>query len=303
MKAVLLSVLAMLVVDSAFAQRFPGPGRPGPGRPGPDRPDRDGRHDRRDRHDDGWGRGDRGRRGGPTERLVIDLFDRVFRGQNQRIFLRQELQRNYPRLDLERYDLIRVRLEAKSQAGHGQASLEVGHREKDRRGIPGNPGDFHRPGGHYPIILENYDDQDRGAWQIRLDGNIKVDRVVVVLEYDRFGDGGRPGPGPRPPMPPRGAKHICGHGPDQFVPDTQTCNVNEQASGIRIDVQKGTVEIQSVEVIFGNGERQRVHLQGRYQPGDQPFAHFGFRNVRTVIVTATSPQIFPKSELQIYLLQ
>ena len=46
-------------------------------------------------------------------RLVIPYNDMVFQGQNK-LMLKQEIKRHYPRLNLRQADLVRVRLVAKS---------------------------------------------------------------------------------------------------------------------------------------------------------------------------------------------
>lgn len=116
------------------------------------------------------------------QRLVLHLGDAHYRGDNT-IFLRRELNAQYPHLRLQGADLLRVRVVGKSRHGRGQASLEVGGYEVDRATLGGVPADFHNdvPYTFSRVdLMNNYD--SRGPWQIKLRGNIKVRRVVVIVQ-------------------------------------------------------------------------------------------------------------------------
>ncbi|MAV90411.1 MAG: hypothetical protein CL676_03255 [Bdellovibrionaceae bacterium] len=124
-------------------------------------------------------------------RLVIPYNDMVFQGQNK-LMLKQEIKRHYPRLNLRQADLVRVRLVAKSKHGRGKASLFVGGRYVDQRGVAGSPQAFRHD---VPRSFDRVDffvpQRDRGVWQIHLEGIIKVRKVVVVVDVQND----RPNPG------------------------------------------------------------------------------------------------------------
>lgn len=139
-----------------------------------------------------------GRPGGPIaqQRLILEMGDAHYRGQNT-IFLKREIKARYPHLRLVNFDIKRVRVVAKSRHGRGQVSLMVGGVEADRATIYGTPQDFHvdRPYTFDRIVMQNFH-RSQGAWQLALRGNIKVRRVVVVVNRSRGGGG--VGPAPRP---------------------------------------------------------------------------------------------------------
>jgi hypothetical protein len=115
------------------------------------------------------------------ERLILNLNGEHFR-QDSVIPLKARLKRQNPGLVLRGTELIRVRVIAKSRQGRGTASLVVGNYEQDRAGISGNPMDFNHPEKYTysPVVLQNGNDS-RGNWQVHLRGNIKVLRVVIVV--------------------------------------------------------------------------------------------------------------------------
>ena len=239
---------------------------------------------------------DRGR----VERFVLDLYDRPFEGRDSWLYLDDYLARAYPRIDFRRYDLVNLRMMAKSRFGNGLATLDVGRGEVDRRGVPGRPEEYDRPGGYYPVDLDNYRREWGNAWTVRFDGDIKVDRVDVLLELNV----GSPPP-PPPPPPPTGGQHLCGHRPDPFVTDTITCQANgAYGYALRIEVSKAEVDIQYVDVVYSDGSRERLdQIRGKYLPGDVPTAYLQRGAVANVTVGATSPNVIAKSKLEVYLVQ
>jgi len=129
------------------------------------------------------------------ERLRLEMNDMHSRGQ-QVIGLRQEIRRQYPRKFLRGNTLIAVRVIAKSRQGGGIARLMVDGIEQDRKRIMGNPGDFNRPRPYTfdRFRLENYGSSN-GPWRLRLRGNIKIRRIVVIIDGRAGGGGGGGGGG------------------------------------------------------------------------------------------------------------
>lgn len=127
-----------------------------------------------------------------TQRIVIDMHDQVYQGQQSVLPLRQLIHRQHPRLILDNFNLETVRLVAKSRHGRGQAKLVVGQWDSNYQTISGRPVDWNwdQPRSFdrldfYPRVRR--DDDKR--WQIHMNGNIKVRRIVVTLERER-GHGG-----------------------------------------------------------------------------------------------------------------
>ena len=113
-----------------------------------------------------------------------------------------------------------------------------------------------------------------------------------------------PGSIQRPPPRPR-IQHLCGHKVDQFRVDSITCNANQAwGQGVQIEVHKNDVDIVNVEVHFADGGRERLYrLEGRYRAGERIYDYFRSGRVVNVTVGGTSPNVFGKSKLEIYLLQ
>lgn len=100
------------------------------------------------------------------------------------------------RVDLTDYDLQAVIVKAKSRQGGGRISLLVGGRESAAQVIAGNPRDYatRRVGfNRYDFAVPGA--TARGVWQLKLQGNIKIDtiRVRMRLEGGGGGGGGLPG--------------------------------------------------------------------------------------------------------------
>lgn len=120
-------------------------------------------------------------------------------GQHLRGFnvlpLKRMIKQQNPGIDLQNAKLVRVTMKAKSKMGRGQATLVVGQDTGYPETVPGNPRMFDRPGPHSfaPVNLEvpYYLGDTRGKWQIELQGNIKVQEVIVTIQTN--GDNHRNG--------------------------------------------------------------------------------------------------------------
>jgi len=136
------------------------------------------------------------------ENFVLQVNDQEFNGSGT-LRLRAMLQEQYG-INSAGLDLVGVRLVAKSKFGRGGAALTVGNWNSLERIVAGSPLQWNNPSPqtYDRIDFENQSWRENGAWQIQLRGNIKVRRVVLVVE-DRRGDhdqdqdqdfGGRPRP-------------------------------------------------------------------------------------------------------------
>ena len=123
-----------------------------------------------------------------TQRIVIDMYDQVYQGRQSVLPLKRLIKRQHPRMNMDNFNLVRVRLVAKSRHGRGQANLVVGRWQSNSQTIGGRPVDWNwdRPRSFDRIVFHNQvrrDDEKR--WQIHMRGNIKVRKVVVVLEREQ----------------------------------------------------------------------------------------------------------------------
>jgi hypothetical protein len=122
------------------------------------------------------------RMGGAKDKLVLHI-DEHMRGLNT-IKLKQKLKQQYPGIVPQRLKLAGVKVVAKSKKGHGQVSLIVGQDISYAETIDGNPYDFHDNSAYtydrIKIMNPSYDSM--GKWQLELQGNIKVKKVVLLLK-------------------------------------------------------------------------------------------------------------------------
>ncbi len=190
------------------------------------------------------------------QRLVLRLGDAHYRGQNT-IRLKQELRNQYPHLRLRGADLVRVRVVGKSRRGGGTAALHVGGIEVDRAGLAGRPVDFHNDQGHTfsrVDLMNNYD--SRGAWQLKLRGNNKIRRVVVIVRTRNGGGGG-----------PIRSSITCSSFGRQYT----TCNAGFQIRSIQVQqqhsncacVQGRTFGISGSQIWVDRGCRATFLVTGR----------------------------------------
>ena len=118
-----------------------------------------------------------------TRRLQIPMYGEHMRGQNT-IFLKQQIKDLYPRINLRTSQLKKVILVAKSKHGNGTVALKVGHNTGRDFVVDGAAYDFHYPGNFSRVPIRNHFGS-RGVWQLKLQGNFKIKKVVVVLDTQR----------------------------------------------------------------------------------------------------------------------
>ena len=115
--------------------------------------------------------------------LEINFGGQEFRGQTT-LRIKQELKRNYPNLNLDRAELERVILVAKSKQGNAQARLVVGRFDSRSEQIDGNPFDYNHNGSFNRIPFEA-PNRGNGVWQIEMRGNVKVKKILVNVRMER----------------------------------------------------------------------------------------------------------------------
>ena len=130
-------------------------------------------------------------RHGLKERVVVDFFGQQYRGQGNILKIGRHINQQLGRGSLQDYEIRRVKLVAKSRRGQGQATLLIGRQNAGSYNVPGVPRDFGVESSwtyHEIVMRPNMRHQSMPV-QIELRGNIKVDRVVVVLKPIRHGGG------------------------------------------------------------------------------------------------------------------
>ncbi len=153
------------------------------------------------------------------ERLPIHLNGQEFqamRGQDT-VPLRALLERTYGRGITAGRDLLRVVVVAKSRFGRGQMQLLVGNTISYPQTVFGHPEAYDYPGGYYRMVFDNPAGHfSEGVWQLKLQGLIRIERIVVVTR-NRYVGGPYPYPGPHPGPYPQ--PYSDQPSPDQPYPD------------------------------------------------------------------------------------
>ena len=132
--------------------------------------------------------------------IVINTYGQHLRGFNV-LKIKQMIKQQNPGINLQMAKLQSVTLIAKSKAGRGQAALIVGQTSSYPATIYGSPRMFqsNAPRTFSQVTLQNPAPMGAGGkWQVELQGNIKVDQIIVKLAGQ-----GHYRPGPRYPRTPR----------------------------------------------------------------------------------------------------
>ena len=117
-----------------------------------------------------------------TEKVRIPMHGELAVGSNT-IYLRSEL--NDMGVDLRGRRLKSVTLVAKSKAGKGNATLQLGQTMKPTKGVLASQNGFHfhdESRESYRRIKWNANRDSDVIWQIHLRGRIKVKAVIVELD-------------------------------------------------------------------------------------------------------------------------
>lgn len=158
-----------------------------------------------------------------NQRFEIDFYGQQFQGQST-IYLKQEIKKLRPRIDFTNWDLKRVVLVAKSARGYGSAYLQTGREQSRHETVDGNPRSF-RSHGDYHRIPFPAPGRDNGVWQIHMQGNIKVNKVVAVMERKA----------PRRPMVTRSCSYVLETVWGQDIKKFHAQSTGPQGSGVAAD--------------------------------------------------------------------
>jgi hypothetical protein len=124
----------------------------------------------------------RGHRQIGQQKIQIHINEHL-RGMNT-IKLKQEIKALNPNINLQNSKLVSVMVMAKSKRGHGKATLVVGRQVSRSHNIGGYPEDFHYNERYTfnKVQISNLGMGSQGKWQLDLQGNLKVKKVVVVIK-------------------------------------------------------------------------------------------------------------------------
>lgn len=225
-----------------------------------------------------------------AERFKINMHNKHLKGENV-IKLKQLIKSQHPgaRLADQRINIVEVK--AKSRGGNGKVKLLVNGFAQDSDTIDGRQYDFndgHRSTFSKSILVST--SSERGAWNLKLKGNIKLRNIIVTTSSVR------PAPRPRPiPSGPffvsAGSKKV-----DKFIVDTDRFYVHaNNIEAIKISAKRANLEIESVKVHFDNGRVLTIRdFAGYLRKGSSLTHNFRTRhgaNIDQVEVNATSTNL------------
>lgn len=124
------------------------------------------------------------------ERLVLDFGDshvRSSRGYASTLYLKKALSEQYPWINVSDYRLRKVVVVAKTKMGRGDVQLRVGPELTGHYRVAGSPRNFHDNDRRSfdRVRIHNPFKDSWGPWQLLLNGNFKVRKVVLVVEERR----------------------------------------------------------------------------------------------------------------------
>ena len=130
-----------------------------------------------------------------TQRFVLHFHDDIIQGHGAAsplLFLKKELHRQYPGIDVSSLRLREVVLVAKTMFGRGTAELRVGPRFSGAYRIAGRPDFFHssRKQTFDKVAIVSPYPQSWGPWQLKLQGLFSVRKIVLVTEQRPIIHGG-----------------------------------------------------------------------------------------------------------------
>ncbi|MFW2366085.1 MAG: hypothetical protein ACN4GW_06690 [Desulforhopalus sp.] len=125
------------------------------------------------------------------ERYVLEFDDvhiQGYRGEPAILFLKKAFRQQYPSVELTDTDLRKVVLVAKSKKGHGEVQLRVGQWITESSAVAGRPIDFRdrRKITFDRVRFHNPSSSSQGPWQLQLQGNFIVRKIVVDLDNHRW---------------------------------------------------------------------------------------------------------------------
>ena len=214
--------------------------------------------------------------------LVIPMYDTHYRGRGNQIGLKNKLKNAYPGMSFQNKKLKYVIVRGKSRKGGGSVSLVVGGAPQQSATLPGNKRSFNRGGSRTftSVELANFG-ASNGSWKLRLDGNIKIREIVVVVKQKR--------------RPPRGGRlkwiGLESHRFPKLVTERKVFSVNRNnVRRIRLTPNR-TMHLDRVVVVFKNGDKERHFYNGTLPRNGIQINTHG-RNIQRVAVIAETLSLF-----------
>ncbi|MDD0852620.1 hypothetical protein HBN50_05905 [Halobacteriovorax sp. GB3] len=178
-----------------------------------------------------------------VQRIQLPLQDEHLRGEST-IKLKQLLKAQTGKT-AKGLELLRVAIVAKSKKGHGKVHLTVGQDDSLKEIIDGRPYDFddsHRS-TFSRIVLRNPALSSQGVWQLKLKGNIKVRKVVLIVDEKRQ----------QPPLPQIVTKELRTFKVSKWIETERHIQLpTKQIKAIKIKADNNTTVLEA-SLVLSNG--------------------------------------------------
>lgn len=214
-----------------------------------------------------------------------------------KLFIKQMLNNQYPNRNFNNFQLKAVVLKAKAGRRGLDAQLLVGPRHKSRlKALPfSGPGTLPQPGNFRNVRFQVPENMQNGRVQVEFSGRGRGKVKEVIVRAVRVSGGGQ------------GRLHfteVDTFRAEKFFEITQRITVRERdIKGIRIEASRNPVDVTSVVVVYGSGDREFLPgLEGAINKNDSKTVRLGRRGqtVRRIEITATSLLPWgPRGELKV----
>lgn len=207
------------------------------------------------------------------------------------IYLKQLIQRQHPRANLQDAQIQSVDVQAKSRQGRAVMRLNIGGTYSAAQNIEGQPRTFD---SNLPRTFDRLTFQaphqvnQRGVWQLEMQGQIKVARIVVSLVTQRV---------PPVPTPAITSYNLGSYRFNKIIEGVERVSVNKNnLKTIELTSVKNSIEVFEVRALLADGSEIYLdQLIGSYRTGTKRSIRFdavrGLR-VRSLMIRAVTSNLF-----------
>ncbi len=215
------------------------------------------------------------------------------------IRLKQLIQQQHPRANLANVQIQSVEVQAKSRQGQAMMRLNIGGTYSAAQNIDGNPQTFN---SDLPRTFSRLNFQappranQNGVWQLEMQGQIKVARIVVSLSTQRV---------PPAPTPALVTQNLGSYRFNKIIEGVERVSVNKNnLKTIELTSVKNSIEIFEVRALLADGSEVYLdELIGSYRTGTKRTIRFDAlrgERVRSIVIRAvTSNLIGSRGEIEV----
>jgi hypothetical protein len=214
--------------------------------------------------------------------------DQEFQGREV-VQLKRLILEQHPRTAIQQLQLVNVRVQAKSAAGRAQMALNVGGAVSMPQTVAGNIRDFNNwtpRSFHVHDFDAPASPNPQGVWQLDLQGNIKIARIIVSVVPHRV-------------TPPRRleVQDFGNFRYHKFLETVEIVRLNDRSvKSIELQALRNSVHIVEVKATLYNGDElfldELTGFLSRDSKRKTDFHSFNGEEIRSLSIRATSPNPF-----------